>query len=182
MRRTPRCGLPGLAVEHRAEDLLAKEGQHADGFVELTAQELGGAIVKPDPGPVLEPLRASVRPGDVGVLEALLDFRGLTRPEKARAFDDAPHVLQRDELEIDMDERWPVKADEEPRLANVFAGERGEQPTDAPGDGTTIAHRRHEELAMAGAPTGAVLPLSAARGGTAASREAPSASSPAASR
>jgi len=71
---------PGLAVEHRAKDLLAKEGQHTDGFVELTAQKLGGAIMKPHPGSVFEPLRSSVRPADVGDVEALLDFPGLTRP------------------------------------------------------------------------------------------------------
>jgi hypothetical protein len=137
---------PGLAVEHRAKDLLAKEGQHTDGFVEFTAQNLGGAIMKPHPGPVFEPLRTSVRPGDVGDLEALPDFRGLRRPQKARAFDEAPHVLQRDEREIDMDERRPVEANQEPRLANVFAGECGEQPTDGLGDGTTLAHRRDVDV------------------------------------
>jgi hypothetical protein len=45
-----------------------------------------------------------------------------------------------------MDERRPVKANQEPRLANVFAGECGEEPTDALGDGTTLAHRRDVDV------------------------------------
>jgi hypothetical protein len=89
MRRTPRLRPPGRAVEHRAENLLAKEGQHADGLVELTSQELGGAVVKPHPGPVFEPLRASVRPGDVGGLAATMRSSSAEWGPEAGVFMDA---------------------------------------------------------------------------------------------
>ena len=45
-----------------------------------------------------------------------------------------------------MDERRPVEANQEPRLADVFAGECGEQPADTLGDGPTLAHRRNVDV------------------------------------
>src|SRR5215207_1776795 len=51
---------PRMALEHRSQNLITDEGEHADGFEELSSQCFGRSVVEPDPGPGLKPIRIHV--------------------------------------------------------------------------------------------------------------------------
>ena len=55
-------------------------------------------------------------------------------------------LLGRHELEVDMEERWPIERDEEPRLAHVIAGERREERAESPRQIRPVAQNRAGDL------------------------------------
>src|SRR6516162_848016 len=117
----------GTAMEHRAEDVLAKKRYHSHRFEKLAALQFGCAVVQPNPGSLLEPLWRTVGPVDYSRVECVRHRGSVARPENFGSLDEMLEIGQNHELQINMKKLWSIKADEQARFAHVLAGEGGKK-------------------------------------------------------
>jgi DNA-binding transcriptional LysR family regulator len=109
----------GLGDE-RPENHPAQGGEHVQALEQLTAPQLGYPVVKPDPEPVLDPLRVRLRPGRRGPAQCRVQ-RAVALPQNQSVLGPLVQVAVGDELQVDVHRRRPVQRDQQPRLPDVLA-------------------------------------------------------------
>jgi hypothetical protein len=130
----PGGAMPAGARDERSEHHRPHGGEHVEAFEQLTAPELGGPVMDPDPEPVLDPLRIRLRPRRRGPSQRGVEG-AVTLPEDQPVLDSLVKLAVSDEFQIDMNGRRPIQRDEQARLADMLAGEAGQQRAQAGREG-----------------------------------------------
>jgi hypothetical protein len=94
----------------------------------------------PDPEPVLDPLRIRLRPRRHGPAQRRIE-RAVTLPQDQAVLDPLVKLAVGHEFQIDVHGRRPVEGDEEARLADVLAGEAGQQRPQGGREGGGVAEQ-----------------------------------------
>ncbi len=102
----------------------------------------------PYPEPVLDPLRIRLWPRRRGPSQRRVEG-AVTLPEDQPVLDPLVKLAVSDEFQIDMNGRRPVESDEQARLADVLAGEAGQQRPQAGREGGGVGEQLRLVLAAA---------------------------------
>src|SRR5439155_662287 len=95
------------------------ELEGVDRLEQLATSDLGRDVVHPHPEAVLDPLKARQRIDGTRLAQGGAK-NAASVPENHGILDSMGQILGRHELEVDVEQRWPIERDEEPRLAHEF--------------------------------------------------------------
>ena len=110
----------------RTQHQLADHRAEVERLEQLAARELRRDVVHPDPEPVLDPLQVGCGVASLAGRERVRDAV-VARPQDHRILNPCRQGIRHDELEIDVHRRRAVEADQQARLPDVLAGERGQE-------------------------------------------------------
>ncbi len=131
---------PGAPMQHGPQDLVAEEGEHADRLEQLAPRPLGRGVVQPGPGALLEPVGRGRRPGDRGRIQPRLHLPRVAREQYPGALHAPVEVVGRGELQVHVQQRRSVQADQQAGFPDVLPGKRRQQFAQAPGEGEPRCH------------------------------------------